>query len=95
MEVLATYAQTLRGTLSPNMTPWPGRNCCYRSDAGRDARDSIKRPASHTTLDGSLFIARGRDGLQEVVYEVESIEVRYCFLPPGIRDLGPPVYEIT
>ena len=26
-EVLATYAQTLRGTLSPNMTPWPGRNC--------------------------------------------------------------------
>ena len=31
-EVLATYAQTLRGTLSPNMTPWPGRNCllCIR-----------------------------------------------------------------
>jgi hypothetical protein len=26
-EVLATYAKTLRGTLSPNMTPWPGRNC--------------------------------------------------------------------
>ncbi len=32
----------------------------------------IKRPASHTTLDGALFIARGGDGLQEGVYEVES-----------------------
>src|ERR1700683_471815 len=71
-EVLATYAQTLRETLFPNMTPWPGRNSCYRSDAGRDARDSIKRPASHTTLDGSMFIAWGGEGLQGGGYEVES-----------------------
>jgi hypothetical protein len=32
----------------------------------------IKRPASHTTLDGELVIPRGGDGLQEGVEEVES-----------------------
>jgi len=32
----------------------------------------IKRPASHTTLDGSLFIACGGEEMQEDVDDVES-----------------------
>jgi len=68
-EVLATYAQTLRGTLSPNMTPWPGRNCSVTDQMPDERRKTrIKRPASHTTLDGSFLIPRGVERLQEGVY---------------------------
>ena len=76
MEVLATYAQTLRRTLSPNMTPWPGRNCSVTDQMPDERRKTrIKRPASHTTLDGSFLIPRCVEALQENVYEVESIRV--------------------
>ena len=58
MEVLATYAKTLRGTLSPNETPWPGSICLLKlahqmPDERQEIR--IKRPASHTMLSAFYF----------------------------------------
>jgi len=47
VEVLATNAKTLRGSLSPNETPWPGLISgftCFLFDAGRATRDSDKTP---------------------------------------------------
>jgi len=47
VEVLATNAKTLRGSLSPNETPWPGLISgftCFSFDAGRATRDSDKTP---------------------------------------------------
>ena len=47
VEVLAKNAKTLRGSLSPNETPWPGLISgftCFSFDAGRATRDSDKTP---------------------------------------------------
>jgi hypothetical protein len=47
VKVLATNAKTLRGSLSPNETPWPGLISgftCFLFDAGRATRDSDKTP---------------------------------------------------
>ena len=48
VEVLAKNAKTLRGSLSPNETPWPGLISgftCFLFDAGRATRDSNKTPS--------------------------------------------------
>ena len=60
VEVRATNAKTLRGTLSPNENPVAGAVQVFpvlNFDAGRATRVAQKRPTSHTLLSTQLFIS--------------------------------------
>ena len=63
VEVRATNAKTLRGTLSPNENPVAGAVQVFpvfKFDAGRATRVAKKRPTSHTLLSTKLFISDER-----------------------------------